>query len=190
MHPFKIHSARGAPPPSDELLEAVNGMLGFVPNVFAVIAESPPALRAFVNLNQQFAQSDFSAASREIIQTAASVENQCAYCVAGHTTFAEMQGVPIEVIDAVRGDRPITDSKLEALNRFTRSVVRNQGMIPKQELRQFLTAGYTPKQVLDVILGISVKTFSNLANNLIGIPLDDEFAGHKWRIVEAEQAAL
>lgn len=190
MHPFKIHSTTDAPPPSDDLLNAVDDMIGFVPNVFAVIAESPPALKAFIELNQQFAHSDFNATSREIIQTAASVENQCAYCVAGHTAFAGMLDVPGEVIDAVRDDRPITDRKLEALNLFTRSLVRSRGMVPEKEVRQFLAAGYTPAQVLDVILGICVKTFSNLTNNVIGIPLDEEFAVHAWQATKVKQVTI
>jgi alkyl hydroperoxide reductase subunit AhpC len=33
---------------------------------------------------------------------------------------------------------------------------------------------------MEVVLGICVKTFSNLVNNIIGIPLDDEFSKHAW----------
>ena len=114
---------------------------------------------------------------------AASMENQCSYCVAGHTAFAKMQNVSNDIIEAIRSNQPIDDRELEALNQFTRSIVRSRGMISEQDLRQFLNAGYTPAHVLDVILGICVKTFSNLANNVIGIPLDDEFTAHTWQNV-------
>ncbi|MEN8128592.1 MAG: carboxymuconolactone decarboxylase family protein [Pseudomonadota bacterium] len=189
MQPFRLYNAENAQPPADSLLTAVEDQLGFIPNVFAVIAGSSPALKAFIELNGRFAESAFNATSREIIQIAASVENQCSYCVAGHTAFAEMQHVSTEVIDAIRSNQPIADTKLEALNQFTRSLVRNRGMISDKQVQQFLNAGYTPTHVIDVILGICVKTFSNLANNVIGIPLDDEFAEHAWQTDIHHQAA-
>ena len=64
MKPFKIYSVQDAQPPSDNLLKAVAEMLGFVPNIFAVIAESSPALNAFIELNRQFSESSFDATSR------------------------------------------------------------------------------------------------------------------------------
>jgi len=100
-----------------------------------------------------------------------------------------MQQVSSEVIDAIRSNRPIADTELEALNQFSRSLVRNRGMISGKDVQQFLDVGYTPAHVLEVILGICVKTFSNLANNVIGIPLDDEFAEHAWKSSSHNQAA-
>ena len=181
MQPFKIYNAENAKSTSSSLLTTVGDQIGFVPNVFAVIAESPSALKAFIELNNQFAESSLNVTSREIIQMAASVENQCAYCVSGHTAFADMQNISSDTIDAIRNNQPIADSKLEALNKFTRLLVRNRGMVSEKEVQKFLDAGYTPEHVLEVILGICVKTFSNLANNVIGIPLDDEFSEHAWK---------
>lgn len=97
MKPYKIYTAETARSPADKLLFAVEDMLGFVPNVFATLAESEPALRAFIQLNTQFSESGFNATERELIQTVVSVENQCSYCVAGHTTFASMQGVDASI---------------------------------------------------------------------------------------------
>ena len=58
------------------LLKAVELNLGFLPNLFSVIAESSASLQAFIEMNEQFSQSTFNATEREVIQTAASVENQ------------------------------------------------------------------------------------------------------------------
>ena len=189
MKQYTIHDKHTANEESAQLLNAVEGMISFVPNIFGVIAESTPALQAFVDLNNQLSKSTFGAIEREIIQTAVSVENQCNYCVAGHTAFAHMQDVPAEIIVAVRNNQAIKYPKLEALNQFTRTLVRSKGMIPLQAQEDFFAAGYTPAQVLEVILGICVKTFSNLANNTIGIPLDDEFGPYEWQPVDTNQAA-
>jgi len=190
MKHYIVYDKNTANEESAQLLNAVEGMISFIPNIFGVIAESSPALQAFVELNNQLSKSSFGAIEREIIQTAVSVENQCNYCVAGHTAFAHMQDVPAEIIEAVRNNQAIKYSKkLEALNQFTRTLVRSKGMIPSQAQEDFLAAGYTHAQVLEVILGICVKTFSNLTNNTIGIPLDDEFRPYKWQPIETNQAA-
>ncbi|OQK18569.1 hypothetical protein AU255_12375 [Methyloprofundus sedimenti] len=180
MKAFKIYNSDNAKYPANNLLADIDNNLGFVPNVFAVIAESAPALKSFIELNEQFAESAFNPTSREIIQIVVSAENQCNYCVAGHTAFAEMQNVSPEIINALRSNQPIADTKLEALNQFTRLLVRNKGMVSDNEVQKFLDVGYTPAHVIEVILGICVKTFSNFANNVIGIPLDDEFAEYAW----------
>lgn len=181
MKTFKIHNAETAQSPADNLLAAVENSLGFVPNLFGVVAESPTALRAFVQLDNLFAKTTLNATSREIIQIAVSVENACTYCVAGHSAFAEMQNVPGAIVDAIRNNQPIDDAKLEALNQFTRVVVRKKGLVSDEAVQDFLDAGYAPTHVLEVILGICVKTFSNLANNIIGIPLDEEFSKYAWQ---------
>ena len=186
---FTVLNKDTANPKSGALLNAVEGMVSFVPNIFGVIAESTSGLRGFVELNNQFSQSSFNATEREIIQTATSVENQCTYCVAGHTAFAHMANVSADVIEAVRNDQPIDDPKLEALNQFTRTLVRSKGIIPSQVQEDFIAAGYTPAQILEVILGICVKTFSNLTNNTIGVPLDDEFSPYEWQPIDTDEAA-
>lgn len=189
MKPFTIYTTNDAKPVSSRVLKAIDQQLGFVPNVFAVIAESAPALKAFAEMNTQFSESSLNATCREIIQTATSVENQCNYCVAGHTAFAVAQNVSADVIKAIRNNRPIDDQKLEVLNQFTRLIVRNKGMISEKAVQHFLEAGYTHEQVLEVILGICVKIFSNLANNVIGIPLDDEFSKYSWTPKSMNDAA-
>ena len=180
MTTFKIHTAETAQAPADNLLAATESTLGFVPNLFGVITESQTALSAFVQLNNLFAQTSFNALSREVIQIAVSVENACNYCVAGHSAFAEMQNVPEAIVESIRNNQPIDDSKLEALNQFTRQVVRNKGFVSDETVQKFLAAGYTQEHVLEVILGICVKIFSNLANNIIGIPIDEQFAQYEW----------
>lgn len=189
MNPFKIYTPEDASPASRKVLKFIGETFGFVPNVFGTVAISAPALKAFVELNTQFSESTFDTTSRELIQVVTSIENQCEYCVAGHTAFAEIQHVPTEVMTAIRNEQPIDNEKLEVLRNFTRRLVRNKGMVSEQDLKDFLNAGYTPEQVLEVILGVCVKTFSNLASNVIGIPLDDEFERYAWKPFSKNKAA-
>ncbi|RDH82297.1 MAG: carboxymuconolactone decarboxylase [endosymbiont of Galathealinum brachiosum] len=180
MKPYPLYTAETAKFPADKLLLSVENMLGFVPNVFATLAESEPALRAFMQLNTQMSETHFTPTEREVIQAAVSVENECSYCVAGHSAFAEMQGVDTNTINAVRDRDRINDVRLEALQTFSSVLSNSKGVINKDHLQDFLSAGYTAEQALEVILGVCVKTFSNLTNNLIQIPLDEEFVEYRW----------
>jgi AhpD family alkylhydroperoxidase len=140
-------------------------------------------LTAFAALNDQFAKTSFSPAERELIELTVSTENRCSYCVAGHSAFAAMQDVDEEIVRAAREGKPIPDRKLESLRRFTLALVRNRGMVTDSQVDRFLSAGYTQRQLLEVILGVCVKVMSNLANNAIGIPLDEAFAPYVWQAI-------
>lgn len=181
MQTFTIHTVQSAAAPAAAILQDTESTLGFVPNLFGVLAESTPALQAFAALNTLFAESTFSAAERELIQLTVSTENRCGYCVAGHTAFAAMQGVDGALVQAARNDTPVAARRSETLRRFTQALVQRRGGVSETEVRRFLDAGYTRRQLVELILGICVKTFSNLANNVIGIPLDDAFQPHEWR---------
>ncbi len=189
MHLFKIYTPNDAKPASSGVLRLIKEQYGFIPNVFGVIAESTPALKAFVELNRQLSESSFDPTCRELIQIVTSIENQCEYCVAGHAAFAEMQHVPSDVISAILNEQPIENKKLDVLRNFTRLLVRSKGMVSGKDIKVFLDAGYTYEQIFEVILGICVKTFSNLASNALGIPLDDEFESYARNRVSQDKAA-
>jgi uncharacterized peroxidase-related enzyme len=180
MKPYHIFTPENAPTETAETLRAINDRIGFVPNVFAVMGATPAALNGFAALNRSFGETSLSLTEREIVQLAASVENVGAYCVAGHTSFAKKQGVAKKIVEAVRTRGVIDDPKLAALHNFTRLIVIHRGNLPEGELEQFLDAGYSNTQLLEVILGICVKMFSNLSDNVLGFPLDEQFLAHAW----------
>jgi uncharacterized peroxidase-related enzyme len=181
MKPFKIYTLQESAEPVASILSGTEMALGFVPNIFGVLAESPAALAAFAVLNTQFARSSFSPTERELIELTVSTENLCGYCVAGHSAFAAGQGVDDQIVRAVREGEPVPDGRLEILRRFTQAMVRKRGMVSETEIERFFEAGYIQRQLLEVILGICVKVMSNLTNNAIGIPLDDAFLPYEWQ---------
>ncbi|MOA07427.1 hypothetical protein D3C78_1271200 [compost metagenome] len=50
----------------------------------------------------------------------------------------------------------------------------------RQAVEAFLAAGYSERQVLEIVLALAVKTLSNYANHLFHTPLDDMFTGRRW----------
>lgn len=189
MSEFKLYTRETAPAESRQLLEEVHASFGFTPNLMATLAESPQALEAYLTLNRLVSQGSLTPQEQQVAILAASVENRCEYCVAGHTVVAGMQRVPTDVVEALRNGTPILDNRFAALVRFTREVVRARGLISDEELSDFLRAGFTKRQVLDVLLAITQKTLSNYLNHVAGTPLDGAFAGAKWSAPAGETLA-
>lgn len=177
---FDVHPIETAPEASREILASTQKAFGFVPNLLGVMAESPALLRAYRTIGEIFEQTSFTPTERQVVLLTVSYQNDCDYCVAAHSVIAGMQKVPAPVVEALRQGTPLPDAKLEALRRFTAVVVDSRGWPTETDLAAFLSAGYTRAQVLDVVLGVGMKTLSNYTNHIGGTPLDDAFAPDAW----------
>ncbi|WP_341502529.1 carboxymuconolactone decarboxylase family protein [Gallaecimonas sp. GXIMD4217] len=181
MPRLPAHDLDSAPQAARPHLEKALSSLGFVPNLYAQLAEAPTTLEAYLTLNRLFEQGSLDARQRQLILLVTSVENGCGYCVPAHSVIAkQMAGVPAEVVAAVREGQPLSDARLEALRRFTLALLRHRGKVPDLELQAFLDAGHSQAQALEVVLGITIKTLSNYANRLAGTLAQPEFAAEAW----------
>lgn len=178
--PFDVHTTDTAPESARELLGAVEQQLSFVPNLMGVLAESPAALEAYLTLAKLFESSSLTAAERHVVLLSVSFENGCDYCMAAHTGLALMEGVSEDVVAALRDGTPLADARLETLRSFTGAVTRRRAELSEAEVSAFLTAGFTRRQLLEVILGVTQKTLSNYVNHIAETPLDDAFKAQKW----------
>ncbi|WP_435101846.1 carboxymuconolactone decarboxylase family protein [Arhodomonas sp. AD133] len=180
MATFPLHTTDTAPAAARERLEAVQSRMGFIPNLFGQLAESPAALEAYQALTDILGRTSFSPAEQQIILLSASVENGCEFCVAAHTAGARKANAPETVVDAIRDGDSVPDERLGALATFTQRVVRDRGWVDEATIEDFLAAGFTRENVLEVLVGISLKTLSNYANHITGTPLNEEIAAFRW----------
>lgn len=188
MADFNIHTSESAPDASRAVLENTQKKLGFVPNLYAVMAESPATLAANMALTKHFDQTDFSPTERQLVLLSISRIRNCAYCLAAHSSIAKMQGIDDEIIAAVYFDQPLEDPKLRALRDFTRAVLNAQGWIVPADLQAFYQAGYQRQHVLEIILAISFKTLSNFINHIVDTPIDPQFVNGIPESVESQVA--
>lgn len=184
MTPFKLHTIATAPVAAVPILEAANKGLGFIPNLYAHLAEAPTALEAYKQLGALLEKSSLTPTEQQVVLIAVSVKNNCAYCVAAHSFIARnMVKVPDNIISALRSGQPLPDVKLNALATFAETVVHERGWVAGgQELNDFFSAGYTQQNALEVVLGVTMKTLSNYANHLTDTPLDAAFANEAWEL--------
>ncbi len=177
---YTVHTPETAPAAARETLAGAKKAFGFVPNLLGVMAEAPVLVKAYTTLSRIFDETSFSPAERQVVLLTVSYENGCEYCVAAHSVIAGVQQVPGDVVEAIRDGKPIADRKLEALRRFTAAVTKTRGWPSIDETKAFLKAGYTKTQVLEVVLGVGMKTLSNYTNHIAGTPLDEAFARAAW----------
>ncbi|MFN3212614.1 MAG: carboxymuconolactone decarboxylase family protein [Henriciella sp.] len=180
MAKFTLHTSSTAPEGARDFIAGVEKKMGFVPSLYAVFAENPTVLTAYTQLSEQLAKSGLTPLEQQIVTITASVENECHFCVAAHTTISEGQGLDLTVIDAVREDRAIADPKLEALRIFTKKTVIDRGFVSDTDVDAFIAAGYDRAAVLAVILGVSLKVISNYTNHVAETPVNEAFQKHAW----------
>jgi uncharacterized peroxidase-related enzyme len=182
MTRFTVHTIETAPAGSRSLLEGLHKAFGFVPNLYAVFAESPAALKGALAIGEAFSKSTLSPVEQQLVALAVSEANDCRFCVAAHSTLAKhFAKADAALVGAVRNRESLPEPKLDALVTFTRKVVEQRGWVADADIAAFLEAGYTRAQVIDVLLGVGMKTFNNYVDHIAHVPLNDQFKAEAWQ---------
>lgn len=178
LKPVTLETADAA---QREVLEAAQQAVGFIPNMYANMANVPGVLSTYLHGYAAFRQkSGFTPAEQEVVFLAISQHNGCRYCTAAHSMLADkMSGVPAPVLAAIRAGQPIPDAKLAALFAYAQELVKTGGKPSRATGEAFLAAGYTENQALQIVLAAAVKTLSNYTNHLCQTVVDDKFAAYK-----------
>ncbi len=181
MSNLPVIDNKDAKPESAALLNEVEKKFGFVPNLMRVIASSPTALQAYLNLSELVEKTHFTPEEQQAILLAVSVENNCDYCVAAHSMVAvRMAGMSPDRLKLLREGNGLGHEKLDSLVEFTREVVRMRGFASEKAVSQFFAAGFSKEQLLEVLVCITMKTLSNYTNHIAETPLDQPFSDFKW----------
>jgi len=180
MTGFKIHTVDSAPDGSQPLLAQSLKVYGRIAGLHAVMAEAPGLLEGYRKLQELFEASSFDNEEITVVWQAINVEHSCHYCVPAHTAIAKAMKVNYAITEALRNETTLPTERLEALRTFTLQLVRKRGLIDESTVQAFLDAGYTRRQVMEVILGISQKVMSNYTNHLTHTSLDRAFKKFAW----------
>ncbi|MGF1447482.1 MAG: carboxymuconolactone decarboxylase family protein [Pikeienuella sp.] len=185
MTDFTRYTIETATAEAKPLLEGSLKAYGMIPNLHAVLAESPEIYEAYRELNRLFAASSLSTVETHVVWLTLNVYHRCHYCVPAHTFLAYKDGVSEEIVTALREERELPDARLEALRQFTLAVARERGFVAPETVDAFIAAGFTKRNVFDVILGLSHKVISNYVNHIVDTPVDAPFAKFDWQPVRA-----
>ena len=163
------------------MLEASVKAFGMLPNLHAVMAESPAMLEAYKTIHGTFStKTSFNAEELTVVWQTINVENACHYCVPAHTGIAHSMKVDAAITEALRNKTALPNEKLQALHDMTLSIVRDRGVVSQEKMKAFIDAGYSTKHYLDILVGYAQKIMSNYTNHAAQTEVDAPFQKFAW----------
>jgi uncharacterized peroxidase-related enzyme len=170
MKTFEVPTRDEVSPANQTIFDTLKKKLGKVPNSYAFMANSENGLATYLALSN--AKSSLSIKEKEVINLTVSEINGCHYCTSAHTVIGKLNGFTDEQILEIRGGGVSFDVKLDALAQFVKSASSNQGKVSQKALDDFFAAGYTNENLVDTIMIIAERTFSNYLNAIVDVPID------------------
>jgi uncharacterized peroxidase-related enzyme len=181
MSRLPLRTIDDAPAEAKAALAAAEKSNGFLPNLLRVLANAPVALETYLTVSGINARAGLTLAEREVVQITAAATHGCGFCVAGHTAIATNKaGLDRVTVGNLRGLRPVADARLAAVATFTTAVIEGRGRVADAELDIFRGAGFTDANALEIVLGVSLATLCNFANNLGQPPLNPQLEAYRW----------
>ena len=172
-----------APAASKPVLEGVKKAFGLLPNLMGVFANSPEMLKGYLALEAEWNKTSFTPQERTLALLAASLENECGYCIAAHSTVAKaFLKVSAETVANIRAGESTGDKKTDALITLVRELVGKRGHASHEAIDNFLAVGYTKTQVMELLMAVAMKTISNYLDHINPAPLDAAFESEKYTV--------
>jgi uncharacterized peroxidase-related enzyme len=161
-----------APAAARPQLEAVRKMLGSVPNVFRLAANSPAALAGYTGLLGALSQGKLPAATHERIAIGVAEFNGCDYCLSAHTWLGKNVAKLDDAELAANRRATSNDPHADVAVRFSRLVMERRGHVTDTELKAVRDAGYSEAEVIEIVQHVALNTWTNYVNSVAQTPVD------------------
>ncbi|PWJ57852.1 putative peroxidase-related enzyme [Dyadobacter jejuensis] len=157
---------------TQNILQAVEKKMGKIPNLYATIGYSSSALQSMLETEATLGRdSSFTAKEREAINLIVSQVNECDYCLAAHTTLAQMRGFTEEETLEIRKGS-FSEVKLDAAIKLAHSIADHKGNAGNVALANFYKAGYDEKALIELTALVALRSFTNYVFANTQIPID------------------
>jgi uncharacterized peroxidase-related enzyme len=165
-------SIEAAPAAAQPLLEGVRKMLGSVPNLFRIAANSPAALEGYLGLNGALAKGSLKPQTRERIALAVAQFNGCDYCLSAHTYLGKNLAKLDDAEIAANRRGASNDPQADAAVRFAVKLVRDRGQVTDADVSAVRMAGYSEAEIVEIVAHVALNTLTNYLNEAFGTPID------------------
>jgi len=168
--PFKVLKKEEISEPNQQLFDQLAKSYGAVPNLYATLAYSETALKAYMDL--EATHLSLTDKEAEAVNLVVSEINHCLYCTSAHTMIARKAGFTKEQTLQIRAGHAAFDPTLDALVQLTHALTLHRSVHQPALLDNFFKAGYTKGQLVDIILLIGDRTISNLLYEVTQVPVE------------------
>jgi uncharacterized peroxidase-related enzyme len=153
-----------APAKSQPILQNYDKVLGTVPNFFAMISQSPDALKAVADMHGALGKS-LGHKTRERIHVMTAEVNGCSYCLTAHSYLgAKLNGLTPEDLELNRSGHS-TDPKADAALTFAYKIAQTRGHIEDADFDAVRAAGFSDAEIVDIVAETAFSFITNLFNN-------------------------
>ncbi|GLR13470.1 alkyl hydroperoxide reductase AhpD [Chitinimonas prasina] len=153
------------------LLHSVGELQGYIPNLLRIVANSPAALRAFLDLHSLTRDGSLDLPTRERIAIALAQKNGSTYCLSAHAQLGSQAGLNGAEMESNRlGDSH--DAKAAVAVRFACRLIEQRGDLDDDQLRSMRNAGYSDAEIVEVIAHTGMNFLSNLMSKVSQVEID------------------
>jgi uncharacterized peroxidase-related enzyme len=178
MNRLPLIDAASAQPAARDLLAGVQAALGVTPHMAKALANSPSALKAWVQFSSAVGEGVLPAGFRERIAILVAQENGCDYCLSAHTYLAtHVAGVSADEAGHARAGKS-SEPKAAAALALASAVVDSRGDVDDSELAAARAAGLTDEEITEVVANVALNFFTNLVNRLAHTEIDFPVVRH------------
>jgi uncharacterized peroxidase-related enzyme len=171
MPRIAIPKREDAPAESKPILDNVDKMLGFVPNLHRLMSISPNALSGWATLMGSLAKT-LDVKTRDGMALAVSEADGCDYCLAAHSFIAgNLAKVPADEIELNREGRS-SDPKRQAAVAFAKALIETRGKVSDAQFAAVRDAGWTDANIVEMIALTAQFLLTNFMNNAVQTPID------------------
>lgn len=172
MNRLPLIDATSAQPAAKDLLAGVQAALGVTPNMAKALANSPSALKGWVQFNSAVGEGVLPASVRERIAILVAQENGCDYCLSAHTYLAtKVAGVSADEAVHARSGKSAEPTAAAALQ-LAAAIAKDRGDVDDSELAAARAAGLTDEEIAEVVANVALNFFTNIFNRLAHTEID------------------
>ena len=162
---------------ADEVHDAAEQALGFVPNLITEITDENPAVAdAYLTATETVEKGGvLSGAEQQAVILAASSYNDCHYCAKAHAVTGQQAGLDAETVETINAGGIPDDDRLRSLVQATRRVLGKRGWLSDADEAEFADLGLERPELYEIVGLVGIKTISNYVNHIAGTEVDAPF---------------
>lgn len=163
-------------PEVKETLEALKRAYGRVPNFYAVLAQSPAALRAMTAFDDAIDGGRLDAKLAERIALLAAQANRCEYCLSAHSAAGRAAGLPADEIAGARTAQS-SDRRSAIALRVAQEMLDRAGDVSDETLVAAREEGFGDPELVELLALVASNIFSNYLSRLARTEIDYKRVG-------------
>src|SRR6201984_2966458 len=171
MARIKIVDPAQATGKSKELLTALQKNIKSVPNLARALANSPAALKAWMEFDSALAKGSLNPKLRQEIALAVGQKNGCEDCVSAHTAIGKFAGLTDQqILDSRQGQgtAPNDTGRLT----FARELLEKRGQVPASSIQALRDQGFTDGEIAEIVGHVALNIFTNYFNIAFDVDVD------------------